>query len=78
MGFIDFISNHTLGIGIAVIFLALIWKFGIQPRLGLTNSEVEKKITDTMDEVQDNLTANLEINHEDIIDNSSMPFSNQK
>ena len=63
MGVIDFISNHTLGVGIGVIFLALIWKFGIQPRLGLTNNEIEKKITDTMDEVEKNLTADLEINN---------------
>ena len=78
MGFMQFITDHTLGVGIGVIFLGLIWEFGIKPRIGLTNREIEKKITDTMDKVQDNLTTNFEINQEDIIDNSSIPFSNQK
>lgn len=73
--FIDFIGNHILGVSIFLIILALIWRFGIQPRLGLTDSEVQKKITDTMDKVEENLQSNIEVNQGDIIDNSSMPFS---
>ena len=75
MGFIDFIANNTLTIGFVIILLFLIWRFGIQPRLGLTDREIEKKVTDMMDEVQENLSSNMQVESEDLFDKGSMPFS---
>ncbi len=69
MGFTTFISDHTLGIGIFIILLGLSWKFIIQPRLGMTDSEVRNKLEETMDGITDSVT----IDSSDIIDESSMP-----
>lgn len=75
MGFTDFISNHTLGIGIFVILLGLTWKFIIQPRLAMTDREVRNKLEESMEEI----TKSLTVDPSDIIDDSSMPsFSDQK
>ncbi len=69
MGFTDFIGNHIFGIAITIMILALIWQYGVKPRLGLTDGEIEKKITDTMDEIEENLT----LDPEDLFDEDSMP-----
>lgn len=75
MGFTSFIASHTFGIGVFVILLGLTWKFIIQPRLGMTDSEVRDKLEDSMEQI----TKGLTVNPEDIMDESSMPsFSKQK
>lgn len=72
----SFLTDNTLFVGIVVISLFLIWRFGIQPRLGLTNNEIADKADKMMDEVEESLTSSVQFNEEDVLDPKSMPQFN--
>lgn len=74
MGFTSFLSDHPLLTAFAAILFFLIWRFGIQPRLGMTNNEIANKIEETMDGVAES----FDVASEDLIDQSTMPFSEKE
>ena len=65
MSWTSFMANHTFGIAIFIILLALIWKFGIQPRLAMTSGEIADKVEKFADD--------MTVDTKDLIDQESMP-----
>jgi len=65
----SFISDHTLLVAFFFILAFLIWKFGIQPHIKMTDHEIGVKVRETMEEI----TENVSVNPEDILDEDSMP-----
>lgn len=63
----DFISNHIFGVSLFIIFLALVFRFIILPRMKMTPNELQQKA--------ENLVDSMEVNTEDIIDESSLPMN---